>query len=173
MSESAAADRYSKDPRLCACSSHKLSDRSHYWTLKPKMENLNTGRINSLCFLMHFPNRVQSRLVCYWFPEQPTSNILLLPPASCCRRGKQQIQSIISPNISITIILTAIQLSFLCAWGNAHRLYYPSPLHSACQPASRAEQGRRNAGHNETDDNKAGDGEMAQTGWEDLNSPNG
>lgn len=61
---------------------------------------------------------------------------------------------------------------YLCAWGwggggrNARSLSYPSPLRSACQPASQAEPGRRNSGHNEIDDNKAEDGEMAVTEWD-------
>lgn len=78
---------------------------------------------------------------------------------------KQQIQTIISPNEPIIIILTAIQFfSYLCARGDdARSLSYPSPLRSACQPASQAEPGRRNSGHNEIADNKAEDGGMAVT----------
>lgn len=77
---------------------------------------------------------------------------------------KQQIPTIISPNESITIILTAIQLFHISVLrGNALSLSYPSPLSSACQPASQAEHGRRNSGRNEIDDNKAEDGETAVT----------
>lgn len=101
-------------------------------------------------------------------------------PISCWRpargRGKREeggkkthaeaaAQTIMSPNESITISLTAIQLFHISVLGgdDVWSLSYPSPLRSACQPASGAEQGRRNSGHNETDDNKAEDGEMAVT----------
>lgn len=88
---------------------------------------------------------------------------------------KQQIQTIISPNESITIILTAIQLFHISVLGGAMLRAFsdPSPLRSACQPASRAEQGRRNSGHNEIDDNTAEDGATAVRRCDDPNSPSG
>lgn len=126
---------------------------------------------------------VIARLLVWIFPELPVFNILL---ASCRRgflkkkKGKREekehteatIQTIISPNEPIIIILTAIQFFSISVPGgggggrNARSLSYPSPLRSACQPASQAEPGRRNSGHNEIDDNKAEDGEMAVTEWD-------
>lgn len=50
--------------------------------------------------------------------------------------------------------------------GDARSVSYPSPLPWACQEANGAEQGRKYSGHNETDDNKAEDGEMAVTEWD-------
>lgn len=83
-----------------------------------------------------------------------------------------------SPNEFITIILTATQFFHISVLEElvVGAFLNPSPLCSTCQPASQAEQGGRNSGHNEGDDNKAMDGEMAVTEQRErcnLNSWNG
>ena len=134
-------------------------------------------------FIMFPCTSVRSRWVtaCLFadFPEQAISNILL---ASCLRGGnkirnrtkkkKEHTEAANSNYHKSKWIYYHNSHSYSVFFhisvlgGDALSLSYPSPLPSACQEASQAEQGRRNSGRNETDDSKAEDGEMAVTEWD-------
>lgn len=139
---------------------------SAHWSLKkkkPKETDPEQGKWIHIFFLHIFQITVSHCFSVADFQNNP-------PPISCWHLAGERKRAHGSSKFKLSWVQMNLlpYLSQLFSFfhisvlrGNARSLSDPSPLHSTCQLASQAEQWRRN-GHNETDDNKAEDGEMTE-----------